>query len=104
MWVDLARIVRGQVFTIRELEYVQAAKILGFSDVRIMLRHILPNITGPILVIAAANFASAILLEAGFELFGFGCPASLPQLGSDVERKLWVHCPRATPTSHWHPG
>jgi oligopeptide transport system permease protein len=81
MWVDLARIVRGQVFTIRELEYVQAAKILGFSDVRIMLRHILPNITGPILVIAAANFASAILLEAGLSFLGLGVQPPFPSWG-----------------------
>ena len=81
MWVDLARIVRGQVFTIRELEYIQAAKILGFSDVRLMVKHILPNITGPILVIAAANFASAILLEAGLSFLGLGVQPPFPSWG-----------------------
>ena len=65
MWVEVARVVRGQVISTRELEYVQAGKILGFNSFRIMFKHIVPNIIGPVIVISAANFASAILIEAG---------------------------------------
>ena len=65
MWVEVARIVRGQVLAIRELEYIEAGKVLAYKPIRIIFRHILPNITGPIVVIAAANFASAILIESG---------------------------------------
>ncbi len=81
MWVELARIVRGQVFSLRETEFVQAGKMLGFSDLRIMLRHILPNCMGPIVVICAANFASAILLEAGLSFLGLGVQPPYPSWG-----------------------
>ncbi len=81
MWVELARIVRGQVFSLREMEYVQAARMLGFSDLRIMLKHILPNCVGPIVVICAANFASAILLEAGLSFLGLGVQPPYPSWG-----------------------
>lgn len=81
MWVELARIVRGQVFSLREMEYIQAAKMLGFSDFRIMLKHILPNCLGPIVVICAANFASAILLEAGLSFLGLGVQPPFPSWG-----------------------
>jgi ABC-type dipeptide/oligopeptide/nickel transport system permease subunit len=81
MWVELARIVRGQVFSLREQEFVQAAGMLGYSDVRIMIKHILPNLLGPIVVICAANFASAILLEAGLSFLGLGVQPPLPSWG-----------------------
>jgi peptide/nickel transport system permease protein len=81
MWVELARIIRGQVFSLREAEYIQAAKMLGFSNIRIMFRHILPNCIGPIVVICAANFASAILLEAGLSYLGLGVQPPFPSWG-----------------------
>lgn len=81
MWVELARVVRGQVFSLRETEFVQAGRMLGFSDLRIMLRHILPNCVGPIVVICAANFASAILLEAGLSFLGLGVQPPFPSWG-----------------------
>ncbi len=81
MWVELARIVRGQVFSLREMEYIQAAKMLGFSDLRIMFKHMLPNLVGPIVVIGAANFASAILLEAGLSFLGLGVQPPFPSWG-----------------------
>ncbi|HEY8387819.1 MAG TPA: ABC transporter permease [Parasegetibacter sp.] len=81
MWVNVARTVRGQVLAAREMQYAEAAKILGFSDSRIIFRHILPNITGPILVIAAANFASAIVIEAGLSFLGVGVQAPQPSWG-----------------------
>lgn len=65
MWVEVARIVRGQILSIREKEFVEAGKALGFSNFRLIFYHILPNIMGPVIVISAANFASAILIEAG---------------------------------------
>lgn len=81
MWVELARIIRGQVFSLREQEYVQAARMLGYSNFRIMFRHILPNCVGPIVVICAANFASAILLEAGLSFLGLGVQPPFPSWG-----------------------
>jgi oligopeptide transport system permease protein len=81
MWVSVARLVRGQVMAIRELEYIQAAKAMGATHSRIILRHILPNISGPILVIAAGNFASAIIIEAGLSFLGIGVQPPQPSWG-----------------------
>ena len=72
MWVEVARVVRGQVMSVREMEYVEAGRSLGFRDFRIMWKHILPNVTGPIIVISASNFAAAILIEAGLSFLGLG--------------------------------
>jgi ABC-type dipeptide/oligopeptide/nickel transport system permease subunit len=81
MWVNVARLVRGQVMVTKELQYVEAGKVLGFSDSRIIIRHILPNIIGPILVIAASNFASAIVIEAGLSFLGVGVQPPQPSWG-----------------------
>lgn len=81
MWVNVARIVRGQVLAIKELEYVEAASVLGYRDSRIILRHILPNILGPVMVIAASNFASAIVIEAGLSFLGIGVQPPQPSWG-----------------------
>jgi ABC-type dipeptide/oligopeptide/nickel transport system permease subunit len=81
MWVNVARLVRGQVLRERELQYVEAAKSLGLSDVRIIFRHILPNIFGPVMVIAASNFASAIIIEAGLSFLGIGVQFPTPSWG-----------------------
>jgi peptide/nickel transport system permease protein len=85
MWVEVARVVRGQMLGIREKEYVEAGKAMGFSDFRIIFRHILPNITGVIIVISAANFASAILLEAGLSFLGIGVQPPMPSWGSMIK-------------------
>ena len=82
MWVEVARIVRGQVMTVREMEYVQASRGLGFNNFRIIGRHILPNIVGPLMVIMAANFAAAILIEAGLSFIGIGVQPPKPSLGN----------------------
>ena len=82
MWVDVARIVRGQVKAVRAIPYVEAAKSMGFSIYRIVGRHVLPNIMGPVFVIAAANFAMAILLEAGLSYLGFGIQPPQPSWGT----------------------
>lgn len=81
MWVDIARMVRGQVMQVRELEFVQATQTFGFSDSRAIWRHILPNITGPVIVITAANFAYAILTEAGLSFLGIGVQPPAPSWG-----------------------
>ena len=86
MWVGIARIVRGQVLSVRELEYVEAARSLGFSNTRIIFRHILPNISGPIIVITAANFAYAILIEAGLSFLGIGAQPPKPSWGQMIAR------------------
>jgi peptide/nickel transport system permease protein len=81
MWVSVARLVRGQVLAVRELEYVEAAKALGFSHFRTITRHIWPNIMGPVMVIAASNFASAIVIEAGLSFLGIGVQPPQPSWG-----------------------
>ena len=85
MWVEVARVVRGQIFSVRELEFVEAAKALGYRDLRIIIRHILPNIMGPVIVISAANFASAILLEAGLSFLGLGAQPPMPSWGMMIK-------------------
>jgi ABC-type dipeptide/oligopeptide/nickel transport system permease subunit len=81
MWVNVARLVRGQVLAQRELEYIEATRALGYSNTRIIFRHILPNILGPIMVISAANFASAIVIEAGLSFLGVGVQPPQPSWG-----------------------
>lgn len=82
MWVETARIVRGQFLGIRELEYVSAARSLGYSNARIIFKHILPNIMGPVIVVACANFANAILVESGLSYIGLGIQPPAPSWGS----------------------
>ena len=85
MWVEVARLVRGQMIALKQVEYVEAAKALGFTDARIILKHILPNMAGPILVVASSNFASAILLEAGLSFLGFGAQPPMPTWGGMIK-------------------
>ena len=85
MWVDIARVVRGEVFSIKEKEYIEATRALGYSTFRTLFRHILPNIAGAIVVIAASNFASAILLEAGLSFLGIGVQPPMPSWGMMVK-------------------
>ncbi|QIL39011.1 ABC transporter permease [Pedobacter sp. HDW13] len=84
-WVDVARLVRGQVMALKEVEFVEAARALGFSTSKIIIKHILPNIAGPILVVASSNFASAILLETGLSFLGFGAQPPMPSWGSMIK-------------------
>ncbi|MFC2152484.1 ABC transporter permease [Bacteroidota bacterium] len=85
MWVEVARVVRGQVLGVREKEYVEAARALGFGNARILFRHILPNIMSPVIIISAANFATAILLEAGLSFLGIGVQPPVPSWGSMIK-------------------
>jgi peptide/nickel transport system permease protein len=82
LWVNFARTARASVFVERNKDYVQAAIMMGQHPLRIMLRHILPNIVGPLLVIATVDLASAILLEATLSFLGVGLPADSPSLGT----------------------
>jgi ABC-type dipeptide/oligopeptide/nickel transport system permease subunit len=84
MWVEVARVVRGQILTIKEKLYVEAAKALGIRNGRIIFVHIMPNIMGPLIVIATANFASAILIEAGLSFLGLGVQPPMPSWGMMV--------------------
>ena len=81
LWVNVARIVRGQVLVMREREFVEAARALGYSHSRILFRHILPNVMGPVWVVAASNFASAIVIEAGLSFLGVGVQPPQPSWG-----------------------
>jgi ABC-type dipeptide/oligopeptide/nickel transport system permease subunit len=85
MWVNVARLIRGQVLAIKKLEYVQAAKALGFTHPRIIVRHIVPNVVGPVIVIAASNFATAIIIEAGLSFLGIGVQPPTPSWGAMIK-------------------
>jgi peptide/nickel transport system permease protein len=85
MWVEVARVVRGQILSIREKEYVEAGRALGYSSFRIIFRHILPNVMAAVIVISAANFASAILMEAGLSFLGIGVQPPVPSWGSMIK-------------------
>lgn len=85
MWVEVARVVRGQVMSVKEMQYVTAAKALGFKDIRIIGKHILPNIMAPVIVISAANFAAAILIESGLSFLGIGAQPPMPSWGSMIK-------------------
>ncbi|HEU0136835.1 MAG TPA: ABC transporter permease [Flavobacterium sp.] len=85
MWVEVARVVRGQIISIKEMQYVTAAKALGYKHPRIIINHILPNIMAPVIVISAANFASAILVESGLSFLGLGAQPPIPSWGSIIK-------------------
>jgi len=81
MWVEVARVVRGQVMSVRQQEFVEAGVALGYTNFRIIFQHILPNVMSPLIVISAANFASAILIEAGLSFLGIGVQPPTPSWG-----------------------
>lgn len=85
MWVEVARVVRGQMVSAKELQYVTAARALGYTHYRIITKHILPNIMAPVIVIAAANFAAAILVESGLSFLGIGAQPPVPSWGAMIK-------------------
>ncbi len=85
MWVEVARIVRGQFLSLREQPYVEAARALDLPAWRIMAKHMLPNALGPLVVVSAANFASTILIEAGLSFLGVGAQIPMPSWGNIVK-------------------
>ena len=85
MWVEVARVVRGQVLTLKEKTFVKAAQTLGYGKARIIWHHILPLLIPPLIVISAANFASAILIESGLSFLGIGAQPPVPSWGGMVK-------------------
>lgn len=85
MWVEVARVVRGQVLGLREKEFIEAARALGAKPSRIIFRHIIPNVLTPVIIISAANFATAILMEAGLSFLGIGVQPPIPTWGGMIK-------------------
>tara|TARA_S200000501_G_C20858474_1_gene758655 strand:+ start:677 stop:1756 length:1080 start_codon:yes stop_codon:yes gene_type:complete len=85
MWVEVARVVRGQVLTLKEKTFIKAAQVLGYSKIRIIWNHIFPLLLPPLIVISAANFASAILIESGLSFLGIGAQPPVPSWGGMVK-------------------
>jgi peptide/nickel transport system permease protein len=96
MWVEVARIVRGQVLSLREKEFIEAGRALGFKNYRLILRHVLPNVMGPVIVIAASNFATAILTEAGLSFLGIGAQPPMASWGKMInDHRAFIFTPDA---------
>jgi peptide/nickel transport system permease protein len=97
MWVEVARIVRGQILSIREKEYIEAARSMGMTAVRIMFREMLPQLWPTLIVISAANFSSAILIESGMSFLGLGVQIPAPSWGNMIRENYAM-----IPTKHAH--
>lgn len=96
MWVEVARIVRGQVLGLREKEFIEAGRALGFKNYRLIMKHVLPNVMGPVIVIAASNFASAILTEAGLSFLGIGAQPPMASWGKMInDHRAFIFTPDA---------
>ena len=85
MWVEVARVVRGQVLSVKQMQYITAAKALGYNHIRIIIKHILPNSLAPVIVISAANFAGAILIESGLSFLGIGAQPPMASWGAMIK-------------------
>jgi peptide/nickel transport system permease protein len=85
MWVEVARVVRGQVMGVKEMQFVTAARALGYNNWRIITKHILPNAMAPVIIISAANFAGAILIESGLSFLGIGAQPPMPSWGGIIK-------------------
>ena len=81
-WVKYARTVRGSTLVERQKEYVQAARVIGVPSVRIMRKHVLPNVLGPVLVLSTIDVAQAVIIEATLSFLGVGVPPTSPSLGT----------------------
>ena len=96
MWVEVARIVRGQVMGLREKEFIEAGRALGFKNYRLISKHVLPNVMGPVIVIAASNFANAILTEAGLSFLGIGAQPPMASWGKMInDHRAFIFTPNA---------
>ncbi len=84
-WTDVARLVRGEVLSLKEREFVQAAKVIGMKDIRIIIKHILPNAMGPILVVATLGIGGAILTESALSFLGLGVQPPTPSWGNMLQ-------------------
>ncbi|MEO8759736.1 MAG: ABC transporter permease [Bacteroidia bacterium] len=96
MWVEVARIVRGQVMGLREKEFIEAGRALGYKNKRLIMRHVLPNVMGPVIVISASNFANAILTEAGLSFLGIGAQPPMASWGKMInDHRPFIFTPDA---------
>src|SRR6201987_1013454 len=96
MWVEVARIVRGQVMSLREKEFIEAGRALGYKNYRLITKHVLPNVMGPVIVIAASNFANAILTEAGLSFLGIGAQPPMASWGKMInDHRPFIFTPDA---------
>lgn len=103
-WAGMARIVRGQVLVVRQLEYVQAIRALGAGDVRIMLQHVLPNVIAPVVIAATLGVAGAIMAEAALSFLGLGVPPPAPSWGSMIADGRDLDQLRRAPWTSVFPG
>ncbi|HYK22631.1 MAG TPA: ABC transporter permease [Pyrinomonadaceae bacterium] len=103
-WVGYARLIRGQVLKVREYDFVQAARALGASDLRILLVHILPNAIQPLIVQASLGMAGAVLSEASLSFLGLGVPPPAPSWGVMIEEARDLSTLQAAPHALIFPG
>src|ERR671927_994368 len=103
-WVGYARLIRGQVLKVREYDFVQAARALGASDLRILFIHILPNAIQPLIVQASLGMAGAVLAEASLSFLGLGVPPPAPSWGVMIEEARDISTLQAAPHALIFPG
>jgi ABC-type dipeptide/oligopeptide/nickel transport system permease subunit len=103
-WAGMARLVRGQVLVVRQLEYVQAIRALGGGDLRIMAQHILPNVIAPVVIAATLGVAGAIMAEAALSFLGLGVPPPAPSWGSMIADGRDLDQLRHSPWTSVFPG
>ncbi|HEU4748200.1 MAG TPA: ABC transporter permease [Gemmatimonadaceae bacterium] len=103
-WAGMARLVRGQVLVVRQLEYIQAIRALGAGDIRIMLQHVLPNVIAPVVIAATLGVAGAIMAEAALSFLGLGVPPPAPSWGSMIADGRDLDQLRRAPWTSVFPG
>lgn len=103
-WAGMARLVRGQVLVVRQLEFVQAAKALGARDRRVVLRHVLPSVVAPVVVAATLGMAGAIMAEASLSFLGLGVQAPTPSWGGMIADARDLGQLRSAPWTSIFPG
>ncbi|HEV7838424.1 MAG TPA: ABC transporter permease [Gemmatimonadaceae bacterium] len=103
-WAGMARLVRGQVLVVRNLEYIQAIRALGAGDLRIMLQHVLPNVIAPVVIAATLGVAGAIMAEAALSFLGLGVPPPAPSWGSMIADGRDLDQLRSAPWTSVFPG
>jgi ABC-type dipeptide/oligopeptide/nickel transport system permease subunit len=103
-WAGMARLVRGQVLVVRQTEYVQAERALGAGDVRIMLRHVLPNVVAPVVIAATLGVAGAIMAEAALSFLGLGVQPPTPSWGAMIADGRDLAQLRRAPWTSLFPG
>jgi len=103
-WAGMARLVRGQVLVVRQLEYIQAIRALGAGDLRIMVQHVLPNVIAPVVIAATLGVAGAIMAEAALSFLGLGVPPPAPSWGSMIADGRDLEQLRRAPWTSVFPG